>query len=97
MMHGRIIYHGNIVNSILNFNDLGGHFKVPAGSNPVDHFMYTMQKKVPDTQEYTKVFLNSYETHTKDDVLMKIVESLKQVSLFRLDRLPSQLSLCILT
>jgi len=61
MLNGRIIYHGNPVNSILFFNDLGGHFKVPLGANPVDHYMFIMQKKVYDNEEYTRLFLDPYD------------------------------------
>ena len=68
MMHGKIVYHGSPQNSIKTFNSMGGHFKVPPGANPVDHYMHLMQKKVDDIDEYTQVFSNFYDKQSRNQI-----------------------------
>lgn len=68
LMNGRIIYHGSALGSIKNFNSMGGHFEIPPGANPVDHYMHIMQKKVDNPEEYTQMFASYYEDSALKEV-----------------------------
>ena len=60
-MCGKIIYHGSPLDSVAFFNEIGGPYSVPGSSNPCDHYIYVMQKKVENQREYTNIFLKPYE------------------------------------